>query len=63
MASNQVKAKDLLDAAKNGYEYKLNTIGTKWSLLKKTAQPVLLVNPQLLTLAKMLSAQKLFHLH
>ena len=62
LALNQVKATDVLDAAKNGYEYKLNTIGTKWSLLKKTAQPVLLVNPQSLTSAEMLSAQKLFHL-
>ncbi|MBC7697007.1 MAG: hypothetical protein H7Z70_01425 [Bacteroidia bacterium] len=62
LALNQVKATDLLDAAKNGYEYKLNKVGTKWSLLKKTAQPVLLVNPQSLTSAEMLSAQKLFHL-
>jgi len=40
-----VTARDLVEAAKNGYEYRLDDEGTKWTLVKKTRQPVLFLDP------------------
>ena len=41
-----VTARDLVEAAKNGYEYRLDEQGTKWTLIKKTQQPILFVDPR-----------------
>jgi hypothetical protein len=56
----QVQAADMLEAAKSGYEYKLD--GTTWLLLKKHTQPILLVNHASIDSAEMQSVTKLFHL-
>src|SRR5262249_10470484 len=40
-----VRAQDVLEAAKNGYEYRPDDQGTTWTLLKKTQQPVLRLAP------------------
>ena len=58
----QVQAADMLEAAKNGYEYKLDSSKTTWSLYRKTTQPVLMVNPNDAESAEMQLAAKIFHL-
>jgi hypothetical protein len=35
-----------VEAAKNGYEYRPDDTGTTWTLIKKTQQPVLRVDPE-----------------
>ena len=41
-----VTARDLVEAAKSGYEYRLDEPGTKWTLVKKTQRPILFVDPR-----------------
>ena len=45
LPAGSVTARDIIEAAKSGYEYRLDEGGT-WSLLKKSTQPVLLIDPQ-----------------
>jgi hypothetical protein len=45
LPAGSVTARDLVEAAKSGYEYRLDD-GSTWTLLKKTTQPMLLVDPQ-----------------
>lgn len=45
LPAGSVTARDVVEAAKSGYEYRLDEGGT-WTLLKKSTQPVLLVDPQ-----------------
>ena len=45
LPAGSVTARDIVEAAKSGYEYRLDDAGT-WTLVKKTTQPVLLVDPQ-----------------
>ena len=45
LPAGSVTARDLVEAAKSGYEYRLGAEGT-WTLVKKTPQPILLVDPQ-----------------
>ena len=40
-----VAARDVLDAAKSGYEYRPDEKTGTWTLIKKSTQPVLLVDP------------------
>src|SRR5262244_1818590 len=40
-----VTARDVVEAAKSGYTYRLDDSGKSWTLVKKTQQPVLLVDP------------------
>jgi hypothetical protein len=40
-----VTARDVVEAAKNGYIYRIDEKGNSWTLVKKTQQPVLLVDP------------------
>jgi len=42
-----VTARDLIEAAKSGYEYRQDEKSGTWSLVKKTTVPVLHVNPEL----------------
>jgi hypothetical protein len=41
-----VSARDVLEAAKAGFEYRMDEKGTSWTLVKKSQAPVLLVDPQ-----------------
>ena len=45
LPAGSVTARDIVEAAKSGYEYRLDDAGA-WTLVKKTTQPVLLVDPQ-----------------
>jgi len=40
-----VKASDIIEAAKNGYEYRPDDNGKTWSLIRKTQQPVMRISP------------------
>ncbi len=41
-----VSARDVVEAAKNGYAYRPDDQGTTWTLIKKNQQPVLRINPE-----------------
>src|SRR5262245_5316565 len=57
-----VTGRDLLEAAKSGYEYRLNEAGTHWVLIKRSAQPVLLVDPGAVDSLEMEAAARAFRL-
>lgn len=45
LPAGSVTARDIVEAAKSGYEYRLDERGM-WILVKKATQPVLLIDPQ-----------------
>ena len=57
-----VTAKDVIEAAKNGYEYRLDDKGATWTLFKKTPQPVLLLDPEAADSAEMRELARAFKL-
>jgi len=62
LPAGSVTARDMVEAAKNGYEYRLEAGGAGWTLLKKTPQPVLLIDPQATDSAEMLEVVRAFKL-
>jgi hypothetical protein len=46
LPAGSVTARDMVEAAKSGYEYRLDEAGKAWTLEKKTTQPVLLIDPR-----------------
>jgi len=61
LPAGSVTARDIVEAAKSGYEYRLDDGGT-WTLVKKTSQPVLLVDPQAAESAEMRDVAQAFKL-
>ncbi len=57
-----VTGRDMVEAAKNGYEYRLDDKGTGWTLYKRTPQPILLVDPQAVDSADMREVARAFKL-
>ena len=57
-----ITARDVLEAAKSGYEYRVAEDGTSWTLIKKTTQPVLLIDPQAADSPEMLEVARAFKL-
>ena len=57
-----VTARDLVEAAKSGYEYRRDTAGDTWTLVKKTQQPVLLVDPRAVSSPEMREVARVFRL-
>ena len=45
LPASSVTARDVLEAAKSGFEYRMDEKGESWSLVKKSTVPVLLVDP------------------
>ena len=45
LPATAVSAHDVVEAAKNGYEYRPDDKGTNWTLIRKTQQPVLRIDP------------------
>jgi hypothetical protein len=45
LAAASVTGRDVIEAAKNGYEYRQDKTSGTWTLIKKNQQPVLLVDP------------------
>jgi len=58
---SSVTGRDIVEAAKSGYEYRHGDGGT-WTLLRKTTQPVLLVDPQAAESAEMREVAQAFKL-
>lgn len=52
LASSAVTAKDLIEASKEGLEYRSNA-GGKWDLYRKNSQPVMLVDPAALSTSEL----------
>lgn len=57
-----VKASDIIEAAKNGFEYRRDAHGKTWTLIKKIQQPVLRVSPEALGSPELLLATQVFKL-
>jgi len=57
-----VTPRDIIEAAKSGYEYRLDEGGAGWTLLKKIPQPVLLVDPRAAESAEMREVAQVFKL-
>ena len=57
-----VTPRDVIEAAKSCYEYRLDERGTGWTLLKKIPQPVLLVDPRAVDSAEMREVAQVFKL-
>src|SRR5262249_15493837 len=57
-----VSGRDVVEAAKNGYEYRLDAQGTTWTLLKKNQQPVLRLAPDALQTPDVQELMRIFRL-
>jgi len=62
LPAGSVTARDMVEAAKSGYEYRLDERGTAWTLFKKTPQPVLLLDPQAVESAEVREITEVFRL-
>src|SRR5207302_10046293 len=58
----RVTARDIVEAAKGGYEYRLDEPGTKWTLIKKTQRPILFVDPRAVDSREMVDVARAFRL-
>jgi hypothetical protein len=59
---SSVTGRDMVEAAQNGYEYRLDERGTAWTLYKKTSQPVMRVDPRAVDSPEMRVVAKAFRL-
>ena len=57
-----VTARDVVEAAKNGYIYRQEDKGGSWTLVKKSQQPVLLIDPAAVDSAEMREVARTFRL-
>jgi hypothetical protein len=57
-----VKAGDVIEAAKNGYEYRPDEKDATWTLVRKNSQPVLLIDPEAMADPQMREFLRVFHL-
>jgi hypothetical protein len=62
LPAGSVTPRDVIEAAKSGYEYRLDERGGGWTLLKKIPQPVLLVDPRAAESAEMREVAQVFKL-
>lgn len=62
LPAGSVTARDVVEAAKNGYEYRLDEQSMKWTLFKKVQQPVLFVDPRVADSPEMREVAKAFRL-
>jgi len=60
LPAGSVTARDMIEAAKSGYEYRLDA--GQWTLLKKSPQPVLLIDPGAVDSAEMREVTRAFRL-
>lgn len=58
----RVTAADLIESAKNGFEYRLDEKSATWSLYKKVQQPVLRIDPAAVNSAEMSTLARVFRL-
>src|SRR5215470_11654502 len=57
-----VAGRDIVEAAKSGYEYRFDDKASAWTLFKKVPQPVLLVDPQAVNSPEMQEVVRAFKL-
>ncbi len=57
-----VTGRDMVEAAKAGFEYRLDEGGKTFTLIKKSPQPVLFVDPRAIDSPEMAEVAKAFHL-
>jgi hypothetical protein len=57
-----VTARDVMEAAKNGFEYRPDENSATWSLVKKAPHPVLRIDPQALESPEVQDFVRVFHL-
>ena len=57
-----VSGRDIVEAAKSGYEYRFDEKASAWTLFKKVPQPVLLVDPKAANSAEMREVTRAFKL-
>jgi hypothetical protein len=62
LPAGSVTARDMVEAAKSGYEYRLDERGTSWTLFKKTPQPVLFLDPRVVESAEVGEIREVFRL-
>jgi hypothetical protein len=62
IAVASVTGRDMVEAAKAGFEYRLEEDGTKYTLVKKSQQPVLFVDPRAVDSPEMAEVVKAFRL-
>jgi hypothetical protein len=62
LPASSIKAGDIIEAAKNGYEYRPDSKGKTWSLIKKNQQPVLRIDPSALNSPEMRIVAETFKL-
>jgi hypothetical protein len=62
LPAGSVNGRDMVEAAKSGYEYRLDDQGAAWTLFKKSVQPVLLVDPGAADSAEMRAIAEAFRL-
>ena len=62
LPAGSVTARDIIEAARNGYEYRVDEPGTKWILFKKVQHAVMFVDPQAVNSPEMAEVAKAFHL-
>jgi len=62
LPAGSVTGRDMVEAAKSGYEYRLDDQGGAWTLFKKSARPVLLVDPRAADSAEMRDLTEAFRL-
>jgi hypothetical protein len=62
LTAGSVSARDLVEAAKNGYEYRQSDRDKTWTLIKKQQQTVMKVRPDAIMSPEMLTAVQAFHL-
>ena len=62
LPAGSVSARDVVEAAKSGYEYRRDEASGAWTLVKKTPQPVLLIDPRAVDSADMREVTRAFRL-
>jgi len=62
LPASGVSARDIVEAAKSGYEYRRDDTGAEWTLFKKSSQPVLLVDPRAADSPEMREVARAFRL-
>jgi hypothetical protein len=62
LPANRVHAADVVEAAKNGQEYRSDAAGKTWTLVKKIQQPILSIHPAALTSPEMREFVRTFRL-
>src|SRR5712691_736684 len=62
LPADRVKAADVVEAAKNGQEYRPDETGKTWTLVKKIQQPIMYVHPAAVASPEMREFARIFRL-